>query len=165
MSSRPHLAFIIFILFSLTTGCSKNSPRFEAAYIEMTLQDFAAKYPHAQKVAEAKGTTGVPFSVYQKEEKNRSAQYFFSENALVGIVVIFSGGAQFDSIVDELTSVNGEPASQFITEGAKTAVWKKGDYFINMIQSTTKREIKLPNGILHPLNPGDILLMLGRKNR
>ena len=166
MSNGPKVVLIIIMFTILMAGCAKNPPCFEEARIEMTLQDFKAQYPQAQKLADAKGTKGIPFSIYQREPKNKikRAHYFFSENKLVGIIVIFSEGAQFDSIVDELGVANGEPTKQFMMAGSKAAVWEKGEYFINMLQGTTETEIKLPTGITQVLNPGDIVIMLGRKN-
>jgi hypothetical protein len=133
----------------------------------MPLEDFKSAYPEAQLVADAKGPQGVPFSIYQSkpEGKIKSANYFFSENKLVGIIVLYSEGVQFDPVVDDLTALNGKATNQVMMADSKAAVWERGPYFINMIQSASETEIKLPTGASRVLQPGDIVVMLGRKSR
>lgn len=133
----------------------------------MSLQDFKIRYPGAQKIAEAKGSEGIPFLVYRRESEKvfKKADYFFSKSKLVGIIILFSEGIQFDAVVEDLATLNGEPTQQFIMANSKGAAWEMGIYFINMIQGTTETEIKLPTGEPQMLNPGDIVVMLGRKSR
>lgn len=165
---RAEMIFLFFVTpLCILAGCSKSPPRFEDARIEMTLQDFKARYPNALKVAEAKGTDGEPYSLFQRAPttKMKKAEYYFSKDQLVGIIILFSKAAEFDSIVDALTAANGEPKEQFIMANSKAAVWDRKNYFINMIQGATETEIKLPTGIAHKLAPGDIVVMIGRKEK
>ncbi len=166
MRNRRH-AFLFIALFALLlSSCSKPPPRFEEASIEMSLQDFKTQYPDAQKIAAAKGKEGTPFSVYRMRSDStfKKADCFFSKDKLVGMIILFSEGVAFDSVVDALAAANGEPAQQFMMANSKAAIWENGIYFINMVQGATQTEIKLPTGESQILNPGDIVVMFGRKS-
>lgn len=167
MNFAQKIAFSLIAFAVVFSGCSKAPPRFEDARIDMALEDFKANHPHAQGGAEVKGPTGIPFSIYRRENEGRikNADYFFSEGKLVGIVVVYSAEAPFDSVVEILARSNGNPTRQLMMEHSKIAAWERGIYFMNMVQSDVETSINLPTGTTRPLQPRDIVIMLGKKGK
>lgn len=154
----------LFLTLIFLAGCSKG-PQFDKASINMSLSSLQSAYPGLQRLDDIKDKQGGTVLVFQRpsDDNVKKAQYYVKDDKLIGMVVIFPKGTAFDSVVRKLAEENGEPDRKMSVMGSQAATWEKGGSAISVITAVSGTQIGLPSGGTEKLEPGEILLFLGKQ--
>ena len=89
---------LIIIALAIVIGCTKAPPAYEKAYLGMPLQELLSSYPDTKKVRgvpDDKGVEIVEYSLPPEGNVKRSS-YFFQNDLMVGMVIIYNKELEFD---------------------------------------------------------------------
>ncbi len=161
---KIHRGFLAFLFMALSTGCSKPAPRFDGAYIDMSLTEFQNLYSDLSQPQEIRDENGNALLVFQRpaRESFKKRQYYVQNEKLIGIVILFATTTEFESVLNEFIESNGQPSRNISVMGSRVAIWEQGKNFINITTGTSQTRVQLPTGGSETLEPKEIMLILGR---
>jgi hypothetical protein len=162
---RANRGFLVAFLFmALSTGCSKPAPGFDGAYIDMPLTEFQNLYSDLSQPQDNRDENGNALLVFERPARDnfRKRQYYFRNEKLIGIVILFATTTKFESVLNEFIESNGRPSQNLSVMGSRVAVWEQGKNFINITSGTSQMRVQLPTGGSVTLEPQEIMLVLGR---
>lgn len=156
---------VVFLLMALSTGCSKPAPRFDGAYIDMSLTEFQNLYSDLSQPQAIQDENGNALLVFQRPARDnfKKRQYYVQNEKLIGIVILFTTTTEFESVLNEFIESNGKPSKNLSVMGSRVAIWEQGKNFINITSGTSQTRVQLPTGGSETLEPKEIILILGRK--
>ncbi len=75
---KIHRGFLAFLFMALSTGCSKPAPRFDGAYIDMSLTEFQNLYSDLSQPQDIRDENGNALLVFQRpaRENFEKRQYY-----------------------------------------------------------------------------------------
>ncbi len=161
---KIHKGFLAFLFVASSTGCSKPAPRFDGAYIDMSLTEFQNLYSDLSQPQEIRDENGNALLVFQRpaRESFKKRQYYVQNERLIGIVILFATTTEFESVLNEFIESNGQPSQNLSVMGSRAAIWEQGKNFINITSGTSQTRVQLPTGGSETLEPKEIMLILGR---
>ncbi len=132
---------IIFIALVMVIGCTQGPPAYEKAYLGMPLKELLSSYSDAEKVRGVPDETGVEVVEYSlpPEGNVKRAGYFFQNDLLIGMVIMYSRDSDFDYLANQLALKNG---------------------LLHGIKGT---QIKLPIGQTDEIKPEEVILIIGKR--
>ncbi len=162
---KIHRGFLAFLFMVVSTGCSKPAPRFDGAYIDMSLTEFQNLYSDLSQPQEIRDENGNALLVFQRpaRENLKRRQYYVQNEKLIRIVILFAATTEFESVLNEFIESNGQPSKNLSVMGSRVAIWEQGKNFINITSGTSPTRVQLPTGGSETLEPKQIMLILGRK--
>jgi hypothetical protein len=156
---------LIFIALTLIIACTKEHPAYEKAYLGMPLQELVSSYSEARKiqsVPDDKGAEVVEYSLPPAGQVKR-ASYFFQNDLMIGMVIIYGKGADFDYLVNQLTIKNGKPILNKTIDNSRGANWRMPDSYITLLNGIKGTQIKLPIGETDEIKPEETILVIGKR--
>jgi len=156
---------LITIVLAIVTGCTKSPAAYEKAYLGMPLQELISSYSEAKKiqgVTDDKGVEVVEYSL-PREGNVKRASYFFQNDLLIGMVIIYGKGADFDYLVNQLTLENGKPILNKTIDNSRGANWRSPDSYIMLLNGIKGTQIKLPVGETDEIKPDEVILIIGKR--
>ena len=156
---------LIIIALPIVTACTKGPAVYEKAYLDMPLQELLSSYSEAKKIQKAPDDGGSELNEYSlpPEGNVKRASYFFQNDLLIGMLIIYGKGADFDYLVKQLTLENGKPILNKTIDNASGANWRKPDSYIMLLNGITGTQIKLPIGETDEIKPEEIVLIIAKR--
>jgi len=156
---------LIFIALALIIACTKEHPAYEKAYLGMPLQELLSSYADAKKiqgVPDDKGEEVFEYSLPPAGQVKR-ASYFFRNDLMIGMVIIYGEGADFDYLVNQLTLKNGKPILNKTIDNSRGANWRMPDSYITLLHGIKGTQVKLPIGVTDEIKPEETILVIGKR--
>ncbi len=156
---------LIIIALAIVMGCTKRPPAYEKAYLGMPLQELLSSYPEARKIQGVPDDKGVEVFEYSLPPYGNviRASYFFQNDLLIGMVIIYSGESDFDYLANQLALKNGKPSQVKTVDDTRGAHWRKSDSYIMLLNGIKGTQIKLPIGKTDEIKPDEIILIIGKR--
>ena len=156
---------LIIIALAIVMGCTKRPPAYEKAYLGMPVQELLSSYPDTKKVRGVPDDKGVEVVEYSlpPEGNVKRASYFFQNDLLIGMVIIYRKGSGFDYLVNQLALKNGKPTQVKTVDDTKGAHWRRSDSYIMLLNGIKGKQIKLPVGETDEIKPEEIILIIGKR--
>jgi len=164
MKKIIHYTFIIIAL-NMFVGCTQGPPAYEKAYLGMPLKELLSSYSEAEKVRgvpDDKGEEVVEYSL-PPEGNVKRAGYFFQNDLLIGMVIIYSRDSDFDYLANQLALKNGKPTQVKTVDNTKGAHWRRPDSYIMLLHGIKGTQIKLPIGQTDEIKPEEVILIIGKR--
>ena len=164
MKRTPYVVLIILAL-PIVTACTKGPAAYEKAYLDMPLQELLSSYSEAKKIQKSPDDRGVEVDEYTlpPEGNVKRASYFFQNDLLIGMLIIYGKGADFDYLVKQLTMENGTPILNKTIDNASGANWRKPDSYIMLLNGIAGTQVKLPIGETDEIKPEEIVLIIAKR--
>ena len=156
---------LIIIAVPIVTACTKGPAAYKKAYLDMPLQELLSSYSEAKKIQKGPDDGGSEVDEYSlpPEGDVKRASYFFQNDLLIGMLIIYGKGADFDYLVKQLTLENGKPILNKTIDNASGANWRKPDSYIMLLNGITGTHIKLPIGEADEIKPEEIVLIIAKR--
>ena len=156
---------VIFLFAAFSSGCSKPAPRFDGAYIDMSAKELQTLHSDLSQPHYIENGDGEAISVFQRPARDniKTVQYYVRNEQVIGIVVLFSRTTGFAAVLDEVIESNGKPGKDLRVMDSRAAIWEQGRTFINITTGTSQTRVQLPTGESQTLEPGEVILVLGRR--
>ncbi len=164
MKKIKNITFI-FIALALIIACTKEHPAYEKAYLGMPLQELLSTYSEVKKiqsVPDDKSINVVEYSLPPEGQVKR-ASYYFQNDLMIGMVVIYGKGADFDYLVKQLTVKHGKPILNKTIDDSSGANWRMADSYITLLHGIKGTQIKLPIGMTDEIRPEETILVIGKR--
>jgi hypothetical protein len=156
---------LIIITLIIVMGCTQGPPAYEKAYLGMPLQELLSSYYEAKKVRgvpDEKGGEVVEYSLPPEGNVKRSG-YFFRNDQLIGMVIVYSRESDFDYLANKLALKNGKPTQVKTVDNTKGAHWRRTDSYIMLLHGIKGTQIKLPIGETGEIKPEEVILIIGKR--
>ena len=156
---------LIIIALAIVMGCTQGPPAYEKAYLDMPLQDLLSSYSDAKKIQGVPDDRGVDVVEYSlpPERNVKRASYFFQNDLLIGMVIIYSKDSDFDYLANQLALKNGKPTQVKTVDNTNGAHWRRSDSYIMLLNGVKGTQIKLPIGETDEIKPEEIILIIGTR--
>ena len=153
------------IALPIVTACTKGSAAYEKAYLDMPLQELLSSYSEAKKVQKATDDRGGEIDEYSlpPEGNVKRASYFFQNDLLIGMLIIYGKKADFDYLVKQLILEHGAPILNKTIDNARGANWRKPDSYVMLLNGITGTQIKLPIGETDEIKPEETVLIIAKR--
>jgi len=158
-------AILIIFVLAFVMGCTKEHPAYEKAYLGMPLQELRSSYGEAKKVTsmpDDKGSVVIEYSLPPEGDVKR-ASYFFQNDLMIGMVIIYGKGADFDYLANQLTLQNGKPILNKTIDNSRGANWRKPDSYITLLHGIKGTQVKLPISMTDEIKPEETILVIGKR--
>ena len=156
---------LIIISLAIVMGCTQGPPAYEKAYLGMPLQELLSSYSEARKiqgVPDNKDVEVVEYSLPPYGNVKR-ASYFFQNDLMIGMVIIYSEESDFDYLANQLALKNGKPTQVKTVDDTKGAHWRKTDSYIMLLNGIKGTQVKLPVGETDEIKPEENILIIGKR--
>lgn len=153
--------FLIFVILS----CTRGTPDYDKAYLDMPLEEFLSLFGEAEKIQEVPNSRGSKFVEYSLPSYGamKRASYFFVDQSLDGIVIVYGKGQDHHTLVSQLTEKHGKPILNKTIDNSKGVNWRKPDAYITLLHGIRGTKIKLPVGETDELSPEETMLIIGKR--
>ncbi len=156
---------LIIIVITVVAGCTKGPPAYEKAYLGMPLQELLVSYSEAKKIQAVPAEDGndvVEYSLPPDGHVKR-ASYFFQDDLLIGMVILYSKEADFDYLANQLALKNGKPTQMKTVDNTRGAHWRRPGSYIMLLNGIRGTQVKLPVGETDEIKPEEIILIIGKR--
>ena len=151
MPSIKHVSALFCLLFLLFffAGCDKSF-RYKDVSTGMGVYEFSLMYPDAKELSGIdKEIISIRAFKRKPEQDIRTALYYFTDNKLASITLIFPEETSYEEVVENVTADNGQPIIEAQKMGAEITAWQKDNSTINMSKVPVETPVYLPGEMCH----------------